>query len=112
VVFNEVAAVVAVFVVGMIEEAVAVVVFEVEGATEGVVFVVAVAVDFEVAEDVATDIEKKLFLFCLLLAIFCMAILIIVAVFSTRYIHKTHNMKQKYTKRMFSEFNVELVLIK
>jgi len=44
-----------------------------------------VAVDFEVAEDVETDINKKkeivLFSFCLLFVIFCMTIIINVVVF-------------------------------
>jgi hypothetical protein len=56
VVFNVAAAVeVVVFVAATIEEVVAAVVFEVEA----VVVVAEVAVDFEVAEDVVTDIEKE-----------------------------------------------------
>jgi hypothetical protein len=55
VVFNVAAAVeVVVFVVATIEEVVAAVVFEVE-----VVVAAEAAVDFEVAEDVVTDIEKE-----------------------------------------------------
>jgi hypothetical protein len=85
-----------VFVVATIEVVVALAVSEVE-----VVVVVdsevAAAVDFEVVEAVATDIKKKrnCFSSCLLFVIFCMTILIIVVVFSIRYIHKTNNMKQK-----------------
>lgn len=91
-----------VFVVVMTEEVVVAVVSEVEVVAEAAAVVV---VDFEVAEDVATDIKKRIcFPFCLLFAIFCMAILIIVVVFSIRYIHKTNNMKQKYTKKKENVF--------
>lgn len=70
-----------VFVVETTEEAVAAVVSEAEAA--------AVVVDFEVAEDVDTNPAKKnSFPFCLLLAIFCVASLIIVVFFYSLYYTK------------------------
>jgi hypothetical protein len=106
VVFNVVAAeevvsVVVAFVVATIEEVVA----EADFAAEAAV------VDFVVAEDVVTDIEKEeLFPFCLLFAIFCMAFIIIVVFFYSLYTKNKQHERKKNEIQVKS--NEELVLIK